>query len=131
MEPGDIDGMGMIPIYRGPGVTEINDSREPETEISIYEALRLESDGNRPRSRHWSSARMDLTLPHERVDEDHTPSTHSLPSNGETAEEPEMQSGNNFQASNAQQSQGSLAFDITKSLICVGDGLIGKTAFLA
>ncbi|KAI1165775.1 P-loop containing nucleoside triphosphate hydrolase protein [Nemania serpens] len=83
-----------------------------------------------------AGAGMDFTSPHERLGEDHTPSipsTHSLPSNvamTPTESSPEIQSGNNSQASNTEQSQGNLAFDITKSLICVGDSLIGKTAFL-
>lgn len=136
MEPGDGDKVGMVPMDRGAGGDNSNGSGEPEPERSLYRlylpTLQWQIDDNLAPS----FSRMDFTSPHERLGEDHTPSipsTHSLPSNvamTPTESSPEIQSGNNSQASNTEQSQGNLAFDITKSLICVGDSLIGKTAFL-
>ncbi|KAJ8129637.1 hypothetical protein O1611_g3996 [Lasiodiplodia mahajangana] len=75
-------------------------------------------------------------IPSLRMGEDDTPGTHNpprLPSNIaaiQTSEAPEIQSEDNLEAPSTQQLQGNIAFNVTRNVICVGDGLVGKTAFL-
>ncbi|KAI1108829.1 P-loop containing nucleoside triphosphate hydrolase protein [Nemania sp. NC0429] len=77
---------------------------------------------------------MDVTSSHEPAEEDHTPGTHILTSNITTMFSTlgalESEPGDSSRAPSGQQSQGISASDETKRLICVGDGFVGKTAFL-